>query len=238
MTLPRFAWSWSGRTFEMTWGNRMLRIIVVSMTLLLVGAVRVEAQKALVQEVKDELVRKNVNLAGSCGAFEIVKRVVWRLKDQGYGFVADTGDTSCLGFSSDVIQSNSLNVWVDILGDEGGLNTPTWGEHAGATATMWRQPLDPGDVPATQPQGQPVPVNTDLTPVLLRVETLSAQAERMFSDLVARDDARAAELAAIRADLKAHDDGGNALTSVVGNRYVQLALGIAGAYFASQEMQK
>lgn len=131
--------------------------------------------KEHVEQVKADLVRRGINLSGPCGAFEIVKRVAWLLKAQGFGLVAKAGGANCQGYSTDLIQSAA--VWVDILGDAGGLNTPQWSEHTDLTISVWRAPIDPGD-------GAPPPV---LPPTLAEYFSARDWIRRLYHDELGRD---------------------------------------------------
>lgn len=157
--------------------------------------------QAIVADVKRQLEASGVNLSGNCGAFEIVKRVVWRLRDQGFGLVADGGQTQCQGYSTDVIQNQS--VWVDMLGDAGGLNTPVWSEHPNPNPAVWRAPIDPGDTPVPGPEPTPDPPPPappcDLSPVILEIrrvedalrtqmQTHDDANERRYLDIIAHID--------------------------------------------------
>lgn len=83
----------------------------------------------------------------------------------------------------------------------------------------------------------PSPAPVDLAPLSQRLDALSAQAERMFADLVARDVARQAQLAAVAAQVQKHDESPAFLTRVLSNRYVQMGLAAIGTY-VGREMAK
>jgi len=103
--------------------------------------------------IKQELVLRGVNLSGPCGAFEITKRVAWKLRAEGVGLVAKDGGNNCQGYSTDLVQYKDGSLWVDILGDGGGENKPMWITHTDTTPSVWRAAIDPGDpiVPVPPP---------------------------------------------------------------------------------------
>lgn len=76
--------------------------------------------QALVEQIKNELVSKGVDLRGPCGAFEITKRVAWGLRSQGYGlaYKGHTGGNDCEGYSVDTVMKPDGTHW-DILGSSG-----------------------------------------------------------------------------------------------------------------------
>lgn len=110
-----------------------------------------------------------------------------------------------------------------------------WGSDVGlATAGGGSQPSEPQQPQNPgQPQNpqQPTQPSTDLGP-------LQEQIERIYADLVKRDDARAAQLAAAQADLAKRIDNPGWFTSLMGNRYVQLALVTVTTYFTTHQMTK
>jgi hypothetical protein len=134
---------------------------------------------AIVQQVKAELEAAGVNLSGACGAFAIVQRVAWRLRDQGYGLLGgkSPGQNGCTvgseRYSVDWILKADGN-GVDILRNAGGnvndpaepANVPTWNEDH-ADPALYRPAIDPGDAPAPPPPvpepdpGEPEPCDCD-----------------------------------------------------------------------------
>ena len=98
-------------------------------------------------------------------------------------------------------------------------------------STLWQEgdaPQEPK--PPIDPPHPPQP-STDLAP-------LSEQLERIYADLVKRDEARAAQIAAAQADLAKRIDNPGWVSQVFSNRYVQLAIAAVGTYVTTHQMQK
>lgn len=101
------------------------------------------SQVALVAQIKAQLSAEGFNLTGPCGAFEIVKRVAWELREDGAGlFKKDPGQNQCNGYGIDVIIYDDGYVY-DILGDAGGANTPQWVPLALAPLDRYADPINP-----------------------------------------------------------------------------------------------
>jgi hypothetical protein len=83
-----------------------------------------------VAAVKSALLADGKDLSGPCGAFTIVENVAYGLRETGCGtFFKDYGNM-CRDRSTDVVcykdVANGVAIIVDILGDAGGQNTPSW----------------------------------------------------------------------------------------------------------------
>lgn len=103
------------------------------------------AQVDVVVKMKAAVLANGIPTAGPCGAFQITKRVAWKLRASGIGLVAKTPtQTQCEGFSGDALMYRNGMV-VDILIDSGGANGPTWNDAGTTDASLWRSPIDPGD---------------------------------------------------------------------------------------------
>jgi hypothetical protein len=103
-----------------------------------------EATVAYVALVKAACLAAGLDLAGPCGAFAIVRRVAWGLRLQGYGLLSKPNGNNCEGFSTDVIVTPNRTGIVDLLGDGGGRNDPTWQvKENEVTADRWRAPVQP-----------------------------------------------------------------------------------------------
>lgn len=196
------------------------------------------AQPEVVASVKADLVARGVSLVDSCGGFQITKRVAWRLRATGAGLLSKPSGNQCDGYAVDIIAYSDGRI-VDILTDAGGQNGPTWGPGEPVEASRWRPAVDPGDAggpfvpPSPGPAPAPVPVYTDLSPVYSRLDAMSAQLERMFSDVTARDAARAAQIAAVDARLEKHDNDPSWVRKFFtnSNTYVAVA-GVLGGFLA------
>lgn len=183
----------------------MKRIACVVMCVLLWPAVvRAQDHAGTVAEVKAELVARGVNLLGPCGAFEITKRVAWRLRNLGYGiFSKEPGQNSCLHepqgrFAVDVVILPNGQSF-DILINSETENTPAWQPHGGAgSPASWRPAFDPGDTPLPIPVPTPVPVpvptpvpvppSTDLALVLMELRAFRVATMTEFADVKNRVD--------------------------------------------------
>ena len=148
-------------------------LITLLLTLGLVSLASAQSHEDDVRIIKAQLVTAGVDLSGPCGAFQITKRVVWRLRAEGYGLLVKSGN-NCEGYSTDaVILPSGLHY--DILVDSGGANGPTWSivldEHTGQPLLRpgdYRPPFDPdpevepAPVPVPQPTPEPPPADDQL----------------------------------------------------------------------------
>lgn len=137
----------------------------------------------------------------------------------------------------------------DILRDQEGAATivESGGEAIGAGAELvYPWPVDGAAVPPPVTSGassQPPPgvvqaPPVDLGPVYQRLDALSDQAERMFADLTARDAARQAQIAAVSAQVKQHDEAPTFVGKLFGSRYTQILMTAAAAWFTAQQTTK
>lgn len=140
------------------------------------------AQVDVVAHVKADLQLRGVNLSGTCGAFEITKRVAWTLRAAGWGIIAKPGGDNCSGYGGDKLVS-STGRFVDILIDQGGANTPAWQERAASADELAARvdPMDPGDAPAPGPVPPPVgpPPSVDFAAVLAQLSALAAKVDSL-----------------------------------------------------------
>lgn len=129
---------------------------------LLAGAAPVFAQRPdhadVVTAVKADLDARHMDLAGACGAFEVVKRVAWQLRSEGAGLRAKAGGSGCVWqgvlYAADIV-SYPDGTNVDMLIDAGGSNVPAWNVYPpdAAVIAFHRPALDPGDGPTPTPAG-------------------------------------------------------------------------------------
>lgn len=201
-------------------------------------AVPASAQQSLVSAVKDDLIRRGVDISGPCGAFGITKRVAWALRGQGIGLVSKPQGTNCDGFSVDNVSTGMTGRSIDILVDAGGQNGPAWND-IGQTGGDWAPAIDPGDVPAPPPT-QPPPSNPvpptviDLSGIYQRIEWTDQNGERRYLDLRAAQTMLSTQLQQIDARLVKMDNEPAWLMKVLSNRYVQMALSGIGAYIGAK----
>lgn len=82
---------------------------------------------AYVAAIKSALLAQGRDLSGPCGAWTIAQNVAWGLRVRGYGLLSKPSGNNCQGFATDIVmQNDGTGVIVDILGDGGGNNTPSW----------------------------------------------------------------------------------------------------------------
>lgn len=175
--------------------QRLVRMMATGVALLLF-AVNASAQSHVdvVTSVKANLESRGINLSGPCGAFQIVKRVAWQLRDEGAGLLLKPTGNQCESRATDVIVYRDGKGF-DVLRDAGGENGPVWNpvpiENAGA---RWVAPSDPGDGPMLPPP-PPVPA-AELQPLLDAIEELKIQVAAVQGQVNAHEGfhARIAEL--------------------------------------------
>ena len=118
----------------------------------------------------------------------------------------------------------------DVLIDQEGAATPTWGEGGLVTSDRYvavGTPPPPIDPPVEKP---PVPA-LDLTALYQRLDALAARQEVLAQY---QRDAEAATYAL----LKAHDEEPTWAKRVFGNRYVQMILAATGAWLAEYQLRE
>lgn len=108
-----------------------------------------------VAQIKAWLLSQGENLQGPCGAFLIVANVAWGIQTlgTGCGLLSKPDGNNCMAYSTDVVcykdfPNGSARI-VDILGDAGGQNNPTWqekGSEENVAMDRWRAPIDPATV--------------------------------------------------------------------------------------------
>ena len=123
------------------------------------GGIPPSESSAYVSAIKDWLVSEGENLQGPCGAFLIVANVAWGCQSlaTGCGLLSKPDGNNCMAYSTDVVAykdfSEGSTRIVDILGDAGGENNPTWQEKdsdENVDMDRWRPPIDPDTVTRTQ----------------------------------------------------------------------------------------
>lgn len=97
-----------------------------------------------VAQVKAALEAQGVSLSGPDGAFQITSNVAYGLRHVGYGLLEKTSGNMSQGYATDVIVCPNRIDLVDILGDSGGQNTPSWHVKPNeVTSDRWRPPVTP-----------------------------------------------------------------------------------------------
>lgn len=232
--------------------------LVIALVLLAAAPAAAQDHTDVVVRNKQALLAQGENLADKCGAFKIVRAVVWELRGEGWGLVHSDG-SGCV-FGGDIYRADtamlSNGLTIDMLklsesnnGDTSNpqtFNIPAWDRTGDQAPANWRTPIAP-----TGPTPPPVPPpNTPPTPTLdlsgvysrLDVQYQQAlagyqQAERVYTDTINRISALSAQVAAVDDRLRRHDEEPAWLTKVLSNRYVQLAMTAVGVYVAQHQLQ-
>lgn len=164
----------------------------------------ISGQAFVVAEVKAELESRGVALSGPCGAFEITRRVAWRLRDRGAGLLTKPSGNNCQGFAVDIVAFADGSI-VDMLIDGGKTNGPTWNVKADKVdPSRWRTPADPGDapvppIPATQGGGSE-PGKESIDELANLIEQASARIVEGLAAVVAAADRVHDSVEAIKQD--------------------------------------
>lgn len=209
--------------------HALITVLALSLLAMFCGVCNAQSPHAdVVAQVKNELLARGENLSGTCGAFKITSEVGTRLAAEGWGYVHSDGngcprpgenyraDTLMQpnGYTIDILrlsESNNGDVSNPLA-----YNIPDWSQTGNQNPANWRSPFalappvpqpfpTPTPVPAPWPAPLPVPT-LDLTGVYDRLNSLAQQAERIYADMVARDQARAAQAAALSEQLRKHDE--------------------------------
>lgn len=145
----------------------------------------------VVAAVKNDLTARGINLNGPCGAFEITRRVAWRLRGESAGVLHKPTGNNCQGFAVDIIVFPD-GTHFDILINAETENKPAWQlvKVAGTEEPLkvdpgrWRAPTDPDPVPTSDTRGPGPSVvvpptatapAADLTPLLAKLDVLAAK---------------------------------------------------------------
>lgn len=134
---------------------------------------------AIVAEIKQQLEARGVSLLGPCGAFEITKRVAWRLRDVEAGLLQKSTGNACEGFAVDIIAFPDGSI-VDCLVNAENENRPAWNPNGAVDPARWRPAIDPGDGEApvpipVPPSPGPVEPELDLSALFELVANLTEQ---------------------------------------------------------------
>lgn len=197
------------------------------------------AQADVVGSVKASLQARGVDLSGPCGAFQITKRVAWQLRGNGAGTLDKPSGNNCEGRATDIIVFADGHGY-DILSDGGGANGPSWNDVAiDNGAGRWRPVTSDPDAGATPPPvvTNPPPIINipppviDLSAVLAAIADVRSAQERIYAD---ETNQRADQTLQIMASV----NNPGWFSSLMGNRYVQLAIAAVGTYYTTRQMVK
>lgn len=218
---------------------------------LLLAATPSFAQPSLLGDVIAERAKYPAQMTAAQVA-TMLNQVAWNHRLEGWGLLRKGAGNSCpIGgtfISCDILVHGPTVTHFDVLQDAENTARPQWNlvgpcvlsDSSGCSMDKFLAPIDPGGpvpppvvVPPVVVQPNPLPTTTDIGPVLLRLEALSAQAERMFADLTARDAARAAQIAAVDKRLEQHDTDPSWVRKFFtnSNTYVAVA-GVLGGFLA------
>ena len=140
----------------------------------------------VVTSMKATLIQQGFFLAGPCGAFHITRHVAWALREEGMGLLAKVEGNNCDGYATDILCYPDGAI-VDILGDSGGANTPTWQNRGFVDPTLYRSPLPPPDeAPPSHDPPSPPSLETrvhTLTDMVYNLKANVALLEAQMSDL-------------------------------------------------------
>lgn len=147
---------------------------------------------------------------------ELLNRVAWAHKGEGWGLLGKASGNNCptpggVKVSCDYLLYIPTFSGYDVLIDEEGSGTPSWG----GPHDMWKaiqdgsrtivHPTEPF-APAPSPTPEPIP-SVDLTPVLNDLQIILAQIAQGRANEKAEHDAMLAELQAFRAAVKQEYEG-------------------------------
>lgn len=222
----------------------MKRCVGVVLVLFLATPLFAQSHPDVVAAVKADLQARGVDLSGACGAFQITKRVAWRLRDEGAGVLDKPAGNQCEGRAVDIIIYPGGRIF-DILTDAGGSNGASWGAGDPVDASRWRPVTSDPDggvapppvVNNPPPVGQPPVINIppaqvlDLSAVLAAIKDVRDAQERIYADDTnQRTDQTKAIVAAV------NEPGW--FSQVFGNRYVQMLIAGVGTYVATHQVMK
>jgi hypothetical protein len=134
----------------------------------------------VVAAVKASLLERGIPILGPCGAYEITKRVAWRLREESAGTYEKLTGNNCQGRSIDIISYPDGRIY-DVLQNAENDNIPAWNlvNQLPENSARWRPVLtdpDSGVLPTPpQPPAPPVPSvppSIDLSEILHKLETI------------------------------------------------------------------
>lgn len=168
----------------------------------------------VIDQIKESLIQRKINLLGPCGAFAITSRFAWRFRGMGIGLVHKRPEQNgCVDsireekYGVDVIMFKDGS-WADILEaaeapkdgaaplpDGSNYNIPSWQFHNdGIDASLWREPFNPDltyDLSLNDPPKQELdrPTNPDTILDLIklqsdRIDALRKDFSRLQDDIL------------------------------------------------------
>ena len=223
--------------------NAMVRILIVLVALLV--AAPVSAQPSLLGDVQAERAKYGDMTTAQVAALlnaVAARNPGWGLlsKPQGFNCPAPQGPVAC-----DILVYGPTGTHFDVLIDAEGDARPTWDNKGPIDMSRFIAPVG-GSVPSPVPVPTPAyPPAVDLSGVVSRLAVLESgqtalyqQAERIYADLVARQQALAQQIAAVDARLERHDAEPGWLTKMFksGKTYAVIA-GLVGGYLTRETVQ-
>lgn len=241
--------------------SKTLLAVIAAAALLLVAAPTL-AQPSLLDDVRAERAKYGASLTPGQVA-QMLNAVAWRHRAEGWGMLRKGSGNSCpLGdmfISCDILIHAPSVRHFDVLIDAEGRAEPTWGDvgpcvlgpASGCEMSRFLAPVDPGGAPPTPvpttgptPAAPPVVVAAAVDYGRLeayirdQVQQVIDQNERIRADELARDAQTLAAVQGVSAQVKQHDEAPTFVGKLFGNRYTQILMGAAAAWFTAQQTSK
>jgi hypothetical protein len=202
--------------------------LIIAVLLALTVPAAAQSPVEVIASVRADLAQRGVSIAGPCGAFEIISRAAWEMRDAGVGLFGgkNPAQNGCTvngeRYAVDVLVSRDGCAYDALINSETE-NRPAWQLLGCSAAGSWRAPfardvVDPSipsvsSAPATLPPPPPAPLpSVDLTPLSTRMDLVVDRLGALSVQLISID----TRLAAIEAEQKAlRADASNLVKKVV-----------------------
>lgn len=210
------------------------------------------AQSSLIGDVASERTKYGASMSPAQVA-TMLNQVAWNHRNEGWGLLRKGSGNSCplrdTFISCDILVHAPTIQHFDVLQDAENTARPQWNnvgpcvlsDSSGCAMDKFLAPFDPGGPVLPPPVVTPVPIPmpptapayVDLSPVYTRLDSLAAQAERIYADMAARDAARALQIQAVDQRLERHDNDPSWVRKFFtnSNTYVAIA-GVMGGFLA------
>lgn len=221
----------------------MKKLIGVWLFVLLAGPAF--AQTSLIGDIAAERAKYPASMTPAQVA-QMLNAVAWNHRAEGWGLLRKGSGNSCplngTYISCDILIHAPSIQHFDVLRDAENAALPQWNnvgpcvlsDSSGCAMSNFLAPVDPGGSTPTQPPPPtttgPIYVPAPAPSVDLSQLVTRDAAERMFADLVNRDERTVRLLTELAEQLKKHDEHPSWAAKVFGNRYVQMILAGAGTW--------